>query len=439
MHSEKIKLSTSITFFYSLITFSIVFSSLFLMKTLVVKYTLINYSLTLEKNYIHSLNSLITGKMKGQTQRILSEFTLIYGDKVLSDPYGITEKIEIPTSFPSIRELPQGPFVFVKVGNVSGKDFVIIAPAYQLKTLEDTLNFFTILFSVFSVTVVIGIGLFFSRKTLKPLKNISKELEEVRIAKLDKELPKQKYEEFQHLVNTLNSMLKRLKEGFERQEQFISDASHELRTPISAILANLDMLLKWGKEDGKILDESLQEMRVSLKKLNLLVNSLLELSRGKTNISVEEFDAEVVVKEVIAEVSRVYPDFEIDVIKESQNKLKTDREKLKEILTILLDNAIKYSGQSRKILIHIKDSMISVKDFGVGISQQDLKRIFDRFYRLEKSRTSSGFGLGLSIAKKLANLLRAEITVTSEMGKGSEFTIHLTKSEENHSRLERMN
>jgi two-component system sensor histidine kinase ArlS len=425
MRSERIKLSTSITFFYSLITFSIVFSSLFLMKTLVMKYTIINYSSTISHNYFHPLSSLVEGNMKGQVTRILNELTIIYGDKILSDPYGIGEKIKIPNTFPFVEEISQDPYIFVEVGEVNGKKIIAVAQAYQLKILQDTLNFFTLFISLAAALVVVGIGLFFSNRTLKPLKKISKELEKVRISRLDRELPKQKYEEFQQLVDTLNSMLKRLKMGFDRQEQFISDASHELRTPLAATLANLDMLLRWGKDDPKILDESLNEMKTSLKKLHVLVESLLELSRGNAKVYAEEVDLKELAKELAKETEFLHPEFKVEVEAKETEKVKTDREKLKEILSILLDNAVKYSNKSKKIIIHVKKASISVEDFGRGMEHKESEHIFDRFYRAEKSRSGTGFGLGLSIAKKIADILNAEIKVESQLGKGSKFTVYV--------------
>ncbi len=425
MRSEKISLSLSITIFYSAITFAIVFSSIFLTKSLVVRYTLINYSHTISSEFSRIFeNSMGNGLRSGQRSKVFNEYTVIYGEKIVSDPYDIKSYIKMPQRFPEISYLQGAPYVFVSLGKIEGKELVLIAPAYQLKVLENTLNFFTILLSFASAIVVVMVGLLFSSEVLNPLKKISSQLEEVKVSKLDTKIPEQRYREYQHLADTLNSMLLRLKDGFERQEQFVSDASHELRTPLSSILANLKMLLRWGKDDSKVLNDSLEDMRVSVKRLGSMVESLLNLSKGNLEVNLEDVNLKEIAEEVREESEELYSNFDFQVV--GSGSAKTDNSGLKKILRILVNNAVRYSSETKKVIISVGNDKISVEDFGIGIGEDMIDHIFDRFYRADYSRSEKGFGIGLSIAKKIADAMNAQIKVQSKIGKGSKFTVEFS-------------
>ncbi len=425
MHSEKTKrvsLSLSLTVFYSVITFAIVFSSIFLTKSLVVRYSLINYSNTISKEFSHVFENPMSMKRRnGKRSRILSEYTIISGDKIISDPYNIKDYIKMPDKFPEIESIGGDPYVFVNFKNVDGSSFVLIAPAYQLKVLENTLNFFTLLLSFASAFVVVVVGLFFSNKVLSPLKKISTQLEKVKISKLDAKMPDQRYREYQQLADTINSMLLRLKDGFERQEQFVSDASHELRTPLSSIFANLEMLSRWGKDDPRVLDDSLEDMKMSVKRLSSMVEALLRLSKGNLEVNFEKVDLREIAKEIKMESETLYPDFDFEI--KGNGKAKTDANGLKEILRIFISNAVRYSFSMKKVIMWVEKDRISVEDFGIGMNKEALEHIFDRFYRADNSRSQEGFGIGLSIAKKIADAIGARIEVESEDGKGSKFSL----------------
>ncbi len=422
MHSEKVRLSRKIAFFYSVVTFAILFSSLLLVKNLAIRYSLSNYSSTISKEIIHPLEAMLSGGRAKMT-KLFQEYTIIYGKEFLSDPYELKGKIKMPENYPFMEEIDGIPYVFVKVGKINSGEIYAISPAYQLQSLESALSYLTILLSIVGAVVVVTIGMIFSAAMLRPLKKLSKTLRRIEDLKTYQELPEQKHKEFQELVDSLNSMLSRLKSGFERQEQFVSDASHELRTPLAALSANLDMLLRWGVNDKEVLINSLNDMKISVERLKKLVSSLLELSRGDAKIEKKELDLVKIAQEIVKEARSLYPDFEIEI--DGKGHAFSEEEKVKEIIRIFVDNAFKYSGTRKKIIIHVADGKISVEDFGIGISQQDVKHIFDRFYRADNSRTGLGFGLGLSIAKKLSDLIGARISVTSSVGKGSVFTLEL--------------
>ncbi len=422
MRSGKIRLSREIAFFYSVITFGILFSSLLMVKTLAVKYTLLNYSEIVSNELSHPLNMMFKGG-KAKMTKLFQKYTIVAGKEFLSDPYELKGKIVMPASYPSMVNVNGVPYVFVKIGKMNGKDFFAISPAYQLQALINTLSSLTVVLSVVGAFLVVVIGVVFSTTMLKPLKKLSRELQNVKDLKSYSKLSEQNSIEFQELVDSLNSMLLRLKDGFERQEQFVSDASHELKTPLTALLANIDMLLRWGMKDEKILVKSLKDMKISLKRLQKLVNSLLELSKSESKMKKKTFDLREVAEELAEEVKMIHPNFEVKVV--GRGKAFSDPEKVKVITHIFLDNAFKYSQNMPRAIVHVSDGKIEVEDFGIGMSEKNLKHIFDRFYRADPSRTNEGFGLGLSIAKKLADVIEARINVRSEAGKGSVFTLDL--------------
>lgn len=437
MRSGKISLILGTTFFYAVVTFSLVFSSLFLTRILVMNYSVINYSRDLEKMYAQPVMNLLTekngqqGRSSGgmgqgpQFPRALGEFSIFYDGKFVNDPFELSGKVSVPRNLPSIESIDGIPYIFVGLLFPDGGKAVLISTAYQLQTIEKTLNFVTLLLSLISTLAVVFTGFFFSKRITLPIRKISAQLEKVKASDLDLQIEEQKYSEYQSLADTLNSMLSRLNEGFSAQDQFVTDVSHELRTPLSAILANLEMVLRWAKDDPALLDESLNEMEESVKKLIRMVETLLGMSKGSGTADLKEIGVRSVVDDVFTEMRKVDGGFDFTVSGDAS--VKTDAGGFREILKILVENAVKYSGKSRRIIVDINKTGISVKDFGNGIKEDDLPRIFDRFYRTDSSRGGEGFGLGLSIAKKIADSLDLSIAVKSEIGKGSVFTVSFPK------------
>ncbi len=433
MRSGKISLILSATFFYALITFALVFSSLFLTRILVMNYSVINYSRSLERMYAQPVMNLLSEKngQQGhgsanmgqgpQFSRALGEFSIFYDGKFVSDPFELNGKVSIPKKFPSIESIEGIPYIFVELLFSDGEKAILISTAYQLQTIEETLNFVTLLLSLISALAVFFMGFFFSGRLTSPIRKISLQLEKVKASDLEIQIEDQRYSEYQNLANTLNSMLSRLKEGFSAQDQFVSDVSHELRTPLSALLANLEMVLRWARDDPKLLDESLREMEGSVNRLIRMVETLLKMSKGKEPNEFQEVSVRSVIREVFSELAKVNADFDFKVSGDAA--VKTDVAGFHEVLRVIVENAVKYSGESKKILVEIDDTKVSVRDYGKGIKTEDLSRIFDRFYRTDSSRGGEGFGLGLAIAKKIADSLNLSIEVESEFGKGSVFTV----------------
>ncbi len=230
--------------------------------------------------------------------------------------------------------------------------------------------------------------------------------------------------------------LKPIEDALESQNRFTADASHELRTPLASMKTELEVALRDGnlglEESKKILRSNLEEVE----KLERLSSGLLKLAQNGNNVDQASFQ-KVSLKKVIegAQFKMKKPAEMKKIILESKGvsaEVLGDEWSLTELLSILLDNAIKFSADSSKVVITSnvdgRYGTITVEDFGVGIDKKHIPHLFDRFYRADTSRSKTsegGYGLGLSIAKKIVDAHKGKIEVKSELGKGTVFIIKL--------------
>ncbi len=227
--------------------------------------------------------------------------------------------------------------------------------------------------------------------------------------------------------------LKPIEDALEAQTRFAADASHELRTPLTTMQTEIEVLLRArsiSKVDAVLMLKSNLE---EVEKLRALSDGLLRLARGERGMKLDSIKVCGIVGAATERIKGLAKQKEVSITSDIPNiKVVGDSESLIELLVILLDNAIKYSPS--KSIIEVvgshqgNNAVISVNDAGKGIAVEDLPYIFDRFYRADKSRTKDsveGFGLGLSIAQQIALLNHGEISVASEISKGSTFSVRL--------------
>lgn len=228
-----------------------------------------------------------------------------------------------------------------------------------------------------------------------------------------------------------------ISKAFTRQREFVADASHELRTPLSVLLSSIDaieMTLDSKKED--FVWKLISNMRQEVKRMTNLVSDLLTLARSDSNhieIRTERFDFIPLAKKAIESVKPLADSKEIALGFQGPDKLTAtgDSQRLSQLIYILLDNAIKYTPNGGKVQLSLLEEAhelcIRVQDTGIGISKEDHDRIFERFYRVEKSRSRQmgGHGLGLSIAKWIIETHGGKINISSEIGKGTTFIIRI--------------
>lgn len=242
--------------------------------------------------------------------------------------------------------------------------------------------------------------------------------------------------EFSKLARTYNEMVDLMQANIKNQKEFVEDVSHELRTPVAVVEGHLKMLNRWGKDDPQILEESISASLQETKRMKSLVQEMLDLSRAH-EIDVHYKNEITNVGEIILQITSnyrmLYPEFIINIDQDFDDDLYVNmyRNHFEQVLVNILDNAIKYSFERKEIHISLGVSKgqvdIAIQDFGSGMSEEDLSKIFNRFYRVDKarSREKGGTGLGLPIVKELVEGYGGQVSVSSILDHGSIFRIHL--------------
>ena len=245
--------------------------------------------------------------------------------------------------------------------------------------------------------------------------------------------------ELQDLCTVINSMLDRIERSYNSQKQFVSDASHELRTPIAVIQGYVSMLQRWGKSDPEVLDEGISAIAQETASMKDLVESLLFLARhDKKTLMMEmsRFDVLEVAQELHREAAMVTPEDSFLLQPAQSCMIEADRNMIKQVLRILCDNAVKYTPKGGAITIGVERTQggctLSIADNGPGIPSPELPKIFDRFYRSDSARKSEGggHGLGLSIARIIVKAHGGKLRVRSKVGSGSVFYVDLPERQE---------
>lgn len=240
-------------------------------------------------------------------------------------------------------------------------------------------------------------------------------------------------DELKNLARAINGMLDRINESYLAQARFVSDASHELRTPISVIQGYANLLDRWGKNDEKTLQESITAIKDEASNMKELIEQLLFLARGDNNTIVLQlsiFDLKELAEDVINEMRMIDSAHSFETVL-SEAAVSADKGLIKQALRILVDNAIKYTDPGGHIMVKTwgdgQNSMISVQDDGIGIRPEIIPHIFDRFYRDDESRAraTGGAGLGLSIAKWISSKHGGHMEVLSREGLGTRISLVL--------------
>ena len=277
-----------------------------------------------------------------------------------------------------------------------------------------------------------------ARFTLAPIRGMVKKINTITSENLNERLDVDSSAyELKQLSLKINELLENMNAVYTRQKKFISDASHELKTPISVIQGYTSLLLRWGKSDEAVLSESLDSIARETENMKNLVERLLFLARiGQYVVNKEN----VKIKDLLIQIKNGYDTLGCNrniIIDGEDVTVYTDAELITECVRNLVDNAIKYSPQDSNITLSIskkqgKVCLISVKDEGEGIAEESLPKIFDRFYRCDNVRNREGSsGLGLTICKTAITTLGGKIGAVSKLGEGSEFIIEIGGENEN--------
>ena len=318
--------------------------------------------------------------------------------------------------------------------------FQIAGQSYDLEvggsitSIRHTLDLLRLLLLGLSPIVIViacAGGAWLSRRAVKPVTDITAAALTISIENLSERLPVPGTgDELEKLTEVLNSMLARLESAVQTLSQFVADASHEFRTPISVIRTSAELALRRARTP-EVYRDSLQEIVAQAERMTTLVEDLLALARVG-EMPMTPLDLRELLSGVLAEIRKLAEFREITItafLGDDPAMVSGNRPMLHRLLVVLLDNALKYSAPGGEVRVTLSDTSVEIRDFGIGIDQGDLPHIFKRFYQADKARSQGGYGLGLSLAENIVKAHGGEIRVSSAPGTGSTFTLVLKGSE----------
>ncbi|GHU77656.1 two-component sensor histidine kinase [Clostridia bacterium] len=321
-----------------------------------------------------------------------------------------------------------------QAGFVMGAVFIHTSAQVIQASYQDVLSRLALALAL-AAALAGGLMLLVTRGITRPVSRMAQAAEHISHGEFDTEIPEHGDDEIGRLALSFNAMTRDLKNLEEMRRAFVSDVSHELRSPLTSMQGFLQGML-----DGTIPPEDfspyLTRVLDETRRMNRLVSALLELSRiesGTIPLNVTRFDINELIRVILIRMEQQIEarELEVDVqFRQEPCFVNADSEQIDQVLTNLIDNAIKYGHQSGVLTIiteaAAQTSRITVADDGPGIPEQELPYIFDRFHTVDKARTSGrGTGLGLAIVMRLLRLHNQEISVSSTVGKGSSFTFTL--------------
>ncbi|HLS07809.1 HAMP domain-containing histidine kinase [Lentibacillus sp.] len=298
----------------------------------------------------------------------------------------------------------------------------------------ETLFYVLVVASLIMLIPTVVAGVFLSRVMTRPVQELTAAMKENTTYGNWKKIDASDHskDELYEMKVTFNRMIDYLRENFEKQQMFVSDASHELKTPISIVKSYSQLMKRRGAGNPDLLQESTEAIESQADRMQKLVEQMLLLARNKD----KEVDEAVDVVELCQSTAETFKgayDREILFnVPEGTIQVNGSYDQLQQVVYILMDNAVKYSEDTVKLSVDQSDSYVdvAVQDNGPGIPKAEQEKIFDRFYRIDKSRSreTGGTGLGLSIAAAITEAHDGTLTVTSTPGEGSTFTLKLPVS-----------
>jgi signal transduction histidine kinase len=418
-------------------------------------------SLELRSVQLHSVQDILQSINQGQLEQELGEIVILYfysgGQLVEVSPQGTS--IDVPSE--SISQAIAGTSSFATVQTAQGEGLRLLAVpiiisisgpppgiqpaalviAQSTKQIDQALDGLVRTLGIagpLALAVAAGGGIFLARRALKPVDDISRTAQEIEESDLSRRINVGTKDELGRLAATLNEMIGRLERAFQRQKQFTSDASHELRAPLAVIEAESTLALQKERPAADY-QQSLETISQESRQMSSLIDQLLTLARadaGKEQWNFTEVNMGKLISSLSTDVEVLCQErglsFQPGQIQDLM--VKGDEARLRELFMDLLDNAIRYTPAPGTVSVSLRPegqmAVALITDTGIGISGEDIPFIFERFYRVDKSRSRAegGTGLGLAISKHIAEAHGGRIEVKSEIGVGSTFSVWLPLS-----------
>lgn len=322
---------------------------------------------------------------------------------------------------------------------INGENYYIIASGvdkYGLSKLNN-LRLVLIFGNLICLTFVFGLGRFYAAQALKPISKIIQKVDSISEQNLHERLKvDENNDELSKLSQTFNKMLERIEDAFIMKRNFVSNASHELRTPLTAITGQLEVtLLK--KRNVEEYEKTIQSVLDDIKKLNQICNGLLELTYANNkadNLSNIKIRIDELLWEIRNDLLKIHPEYQIEIdylnMPDDENIMftKGNMHLIRTALINVIDNACKYSPDKlARVELDFNSNLIKikVKDNGIGISEEEQKKIFRPFYRSSNALSFQGSGLGLALSKRIIEKYNGKVTLNSQLNKGTTVLIEL--------------
>ena len=337
---------------------------------------------------------------------------------------------------------------------IVGKDFEIRGILYQVKNKDYIVNIYSpiedinttsiilknqlIYITILVMVIAIIVSYFLAKKITDPITKITKKAKELGDGNYEPMESESDIEEINELTNTLNEVGYELSKTDELRRDLMANVSHDLKTPLTMIKAYAEMVRDISYKDDKKREEHLNVIIDESDRLTILVNDILEMSKAEANadfLKLEEYDLVGQIKSIIAKYDIIKETENYNIILEAPKKVvvKADKEKINQVVYNLINNAINYTGDDKKVIVRVKEekdgTLIEIVDSGKGIDKKDLKFIWNRYFKKEKNhkRNVVGSGIGLSIVKSILERHGFEYGVESKKNVGTKFYFTIKK------------
>lgn len=365
---------------------------------------------------------------RNQSARLLNEDGI---ELLQINPATPFPSFEGPTSQFEEREVKGESILYQAREFQLADESLFIVMSHSLKTYDSMFQYLVWALVLFGFLFVVASGFtgyFLSSLLIQPLKRLKKSMQLTKPgAPLTVTLSEHRHDEIGELITEYENVVDRMSEVYAMQERFIGDVSHELRTPIQAMEGNIDLLLRWGKDDPVLLEETLQVLKEESTKMRILMETLLTIAKQQ-EVSKEWVNMKEEITKAVEQSLARYPDQDIRAdIQPSQ--IWFSKILFQQVVSNLLQNAFRYSDGRPEVQMTGRQEaaayVLHIEDKGIGMSEDQLKHIFDPFYTVSDNRSKQhgGAGLGLTIVKQVMERSGGDIQVTSKMGKGTIFTL----------------
>ena len=420
-------------------------------------------------NYLHDNSNDVVNAELAQLSNLYDGRVLIIDSnlKIIKDTYGISEGKTI-ISEPIIRcfkgsgasnHVTENNYIEIIVpieeklsgdaaknmNSASGVSSRIVGVMLTSVSMESIISSYEYLESrafiieILSVVILFGIAYFLSQHLLKPFEKITEAINEVKNGFTDEEIHLTEYLETEHIGDAFNQMMGRMKVLDDSRQEFVSNVSHELKTPLASMKVLADSLLAQEEVPNELYREFMTDIAAEIDRENKIITDLLALvkmTRTSADMNVEPMDINAILELMLKRLGPIAARANVKLVFESRRKVSAEIDEVKMTLAFsnLVENAIKYNvdGGWVKVVLDADHQYftVEVSDSGIGIPQEAIEHIYERFYRVDKShsREIGGTGLGLAITRNVILMHRGSINVKSEEGKGTTFIVKIPLS-----------